>query len=229
MVPCPLCLTAAFSLAVRLARYAWCFAAQVSHLARSRTAGFGQSLHSPRDLASSRLTWAMRRCSSLRSGVWFLCWSYFCCSSCLASTSAGVGSGRRFGVAFLRGLLMVGFRFSLALGPPPALLGFGNRKLNSKVRPTALGSGVCDTSIRRKWPTFCVSLRLRGLPFRRDIPHLTLPSWSGWTVMAPPPGWSCWACRLRSAALPARPPGPPGYARSGPRNPGPWGSPGRPR
>ena len=39
MVLCPLCLAAAFSWAVRLARDAWCFAAQVSHLIRSGTAG----------------------------------------------------------------------------------------------------------------------------------------------------------------------------------------------
>ena len=114
MVPCPLCLAAAFSLAVRLDRDAWCFAAQVSHLVRSGTAGFGQSLHSPRDLASSRLAWATRRCSSLRSSVWRLFWSYSRRACFLASTSAGVGSGRRFdvrsfGAAFLLGFLTFGF------------------------------------------------------------------------------------------------------------------------
>ena len=51
MVPCPLCLAAAFSLAVRLDRDAWCFAAQVSHLVRSGTAGFGQSRQRPSSLA----------------------------------------------------------------------------------------------------------------------------------------------------------------------------------
>ena len=93
MVLCPLCLTAAFSLAVRLDWDAWCFAVQVSHLVRSGTAGFGQSLHSPRDLASSRLAWATRRCSSLHSSVWRLFWSYSQRTCFLASTSAGVGSG----------------------------------------------------------------------------------------------------------------------------------------
>ena len=42
----------------RLTRW---FSAQVSHLVRFGTAGFGQSLHSSRDLASSRLAWATRQ------------------------------------------------------------------------------------------------------------------------------------------------------------------------
>ena len=104
MVPCPLCLAAAFSWAVRLARDAWCFAAQVSHLVRSGTAGFGQSLHSPRDLASSRLAWAALGCSSLRSGVWALFWSFSRPLFTLASTSAGVGARLGLGCFASRGL-----------------------------------------------------------------------------------------------------------------------------
>ena len=75
-----------------------CFSAQVSHLVWSGTVGFGQSLQMPSFLASSRLAWAMRRRSSLRSGVWRLFRSYFRRFSSLASTCAGVGSTRGLGV-----------------------------------------------------------------------------------------------------------------------------------
>ena len=94
-----------------------CFSAQVSHLVWSGTVGFGQSLQMPSFLASSRLAWAMRRRSSLRSGVWRLFRSYFRRFSSLASTCAGVGSTRglgvlgvrSFGTTFLGGFLTYGF------------------------------------------------------------------------------------------------------------------------
>ena len=94
-----------------------CFSAQVSHLVWSGTVGFGQSLQMPSFLASSRLAWAMRRRSSLRSGVWRLFRSYFRRFSSLASTCAGVGSTRglgvlgvrSFGTTFLGGFLTFGF------------------------------------------------------------------------------------------------------------------------
>ena len=139
-----LCWDALFLACLRCSR---CCSAQVSHLIWPWMVRAQQSTHSPRALASFRLAWVWWRCSSLRSGVLFLFRSYSCRFSFLASTSAGVGSGQRFGVAFLRGLLMVGFRFSfrdffsLAWGPPPAFCGLGNVKVNSKVRPTARGSG----------------------------------------------------------------------------------------
>ena len=141
-----LCWDALFLACLRCSR---CCSAQVSHLIWPWMVRAQQSTHSPRALASFRLAWVWWRCSSLRSGVLFLFRSYSCRFSFLASTSAGVGSGQRFGVAFLRGLLMVGFRFSfrdffsLAWGPPPAFCGLGNVKVNSKVRPTARGSGAC--------------------------------------------------------------------------------------
>ena len=130
--------------------YSRCCSAQVSHLIWPWMVRAQQSTHSPRALASFRLAWVWWRCSSLRSGVLFLFRSYSCRFSFLASTSAGVGSGRRFGVAFLQGLLMVGFRFSfrdffsLAWGLPPALLGSGNGMVSVKVRPTAPSCGVCE-------------------------------------------------------------------------------------
>ena len=153
MVLCRLCLPAAFSSAVRLARDAWCFKVQFSHLALFGTVGFGQSLQMPSFLASSRLVWTTRRCRSLRSGDWFLFRSYSRCVFFLASTTAGVGSGWRsgccaFGVAFLLGFLTFGLLggfctggFLVFWGPPPAFCGLGNVKVNSKVRPTARGSG----------------------------------------------------------------------------------------
>ena len=66
--------------------------------------GFGQSRHSPRALASSRLAWATLRCSSLRSGVWALFWSCSWPLSTLASTSAGVGARLGLGCFAARGL-----------------------------------------------------------------------------------------------------------------------------
>ena len=64
------------------------------------SSGMGGSPHPtqiPRSLALSLLSWVMRRFSSLRSGVWALRRSYSRCLSCLASTSAGVGSTLAFG------------------------------------------------------------------------------------------------------------------------------------
>ena len=173
MVPCPLCLAAAFSWAVRLDRDAWCFAAQVSHLVRSGTSGFGQSLQMPSFLASSRLAWATRCSSAFRSGVWPRFRSYFRRFSALALTSSGVGSGWRsgccaFGVAFLLGFLTFGFLggfrtggFLAFWGPPPVFCGFGNVKLNSKVRPTARGSRVSFWPFRSWFSSTC---RLRFSP-----------------------------------------------------------------
>ena len=70
----------------------------------------------PRSLALFLLAWVLRRFRSLRSGVWARWRSYSRRLSCLASSSAGVGSTRGFGVlgwgvAFFR--LVV---FCLALG-----------------------------------------------------------------------------------------------------------------
>ena len=78
------------------------------------------STQMPRSLALSLLCCVLRRFSSLRSGVWFRWLSYSRRVSCLASSSAGVGStlgfgvlgwGAARGVAFFR---LVGF--FLALG-----------------------------------------------------------------------------------------------------------------
>ena len=116
------------------------FAVHFSHLDRFVIAGFGQSLQSPRRLASSRLAWATRRCMSFRSDVWALFWSY-CRRACfLASTSSEVGSGRGDACwalcVALRGVLFPAC-FALVGGLPPALLGFG------KGRVIVEGSAYC--------------------------------------------------------------------------------------
>ena len=78
--------------------------------------GAPHSTQMPRSLALPLLSWVLRRINSLRSGVWARWRSYSRRFSCLASSSAGVGSTRGFGVlgwgvAFFR--LVV---FCLALG-----------------------------------------------------------------------------------------------------------------
>ena len=83
------------------------------HRGQGLTEGTGQM---PRSLALFLLAWVLRRFRSLRSGVWARWRSYSRRLSCLASSSAGVGSTRGFGVlgwgvAFFR--LVV---FCLALG-----------------------------------------------------------------------------------------------------------------
>ena len=125
------------------------FAVHFSHLDRFVIAGFGQSLQSPRRLASSRLAWATRRCMSFRSDVWALFWSY-CRRACfLASTSSEVGSGRGDACwalcVALRGVLFPAC-FALVGGLPPALLGFGKGRVNSKVRPIAHSCGQDEGS-----------------------------------------------------------------------------------
>ena len=167
---------------------------QLSHLVRFGTAGFGQSLQSPRRLASSRLAWATRRCSSFRSGVWSLFLSYSRRACFLASTSSGVGSGRRsafgaFGVAFVLGFLTFGFLggfctggFLAFLGPPPAFCGFGNGNVYSKVRPTARGSGE-TVWLTGAWPgPKGLSPRGRGNPALLAVDlglDGSIPAWAG--------------------------------------------------
>ena len=89
----------------------------------------------------SLLSWVTRRYNSFRSGVWAHWRSYSRRFSCLASSSAGVGSTRgfgflAFGVAF-RDVFTAGL-FQL-WGCPPLLAGFGREKVNSKVWPIARG------------------------------------------------------------------------------------------
>ena len=131
-----------------------CLSRQTSHLIWSWIAGFRQSQQSPRDFASARLAWVLRRCSSRRSGVWGLFRSYFRPFSALALTFLGFVLGWRsvccaFGVAFSLGFLTVGFRRGsctggcLSLrGPLPVFCGLGNGKVYSKVRPIARGRRV---------------------------------------------------------------------------------------
>ena len=127
-----------------------CLSRQTSHLVWLWIAGFRQSLQSPRDLASARLVWALRRCSSFRSGVCDLFCSYFRPFCALALAFLGFGSGWRSvsGVAFLVGFLTFGFQRGSCTGGClclwghlPAFCGLGNGKVYSKVRPIARGSG----------------------------------------------------------------------------------------
>ena len=91
-----------------------CLSRQVSHLICCGVARFRQSLQSPRDLASARLVWALRRCSSFRSSVCCLFCSYFRRFSTLSFTFPGFGSGWRsvwcaFGVGLLGSFLACSF------------------------------------------------------------------------------------------------------------------------
>ena len=92
----------------------------------------------------SLLSWVLRRINSLRSGVWAHWRSYSRRFSCLASSSARVGSTRGFGVlgwgVAFRDVFTAGL-FQL-WGRPPLLAGFGREKVNSKVWPIAHSCGA---------------------------------------------------------------------------------------
>ena len=94
----------------------------------------------------SLLSWMRRRIHSLRSGVWARWRSYSRRFSCLASSSAGVGSTRGFGVlgwgVAFRDVFTAGL-FEL-WGRPPLLAGFGREKVNSKVWPIARSCRLRD-------------------------------------------------------------------------------------
>ena len=98
----------------------------------------------------SLLSWVLRRINSLRSGVWARWRSYSRRFSCLASSSARVGSTRGFGVlgwgVAFRDVFTAGL-FQL-WGRPPLLAGFGREKVNSKVWPIAHSCGLNWGSIR---------------------------------------------------------------------------------
>ena len=79
--------------------YSRCRLAQVWQRVSSGMGGATpHSTQIPRSLALFLLAWVLRRFSSLRSGVWARWRSYSRRLSCLASSSAGVGSTRGLGV-----------------------------------------------------------------------------------------------------------------------------------
>ena len=116
----------------------------------------------PRSLALSLLCCVLRRFSSLRSGVWFRRLSYSRRVVCLASTSAGVGWTRGFGVLGWGAALGVAFfrlvGFCLALGFAAGFLrgvmdflGFPRRLGSSKVKlstKTCLLEGLIPVAAR---------------------------------------------------------------------------------
>ena len=78
--------------------YSRCRLEQAWHRVSSGMGGAPHSTQMPRSLALSLLSWVLRRINSLRSGVWARWRSYSRRFSCLASSSARVGSTRGFGV-----------------------------------------------------------------------------------------------------------------------------------
>ena len=119
--------------------YSRCRLEQAWHRVSSGMGGAPHSTQMPRSLALSLLSWVLRRINSLRSGVWARWRSYSRRFSCLASSSARVGSTRGFGVldwgVAFRDVFTAGL-FQL-WGCPPLLAGFGREKVNSKVWPIA--------------------------------------------------------------------------------------------
>ena len=95
-----------------------CLSAQVGQRVWPGLAGFGQLLHRPSSLAFRRLSWAMRRRYSLRSGLWLLVRSYSRRACTAFSLSCTFFSGAR--VAFRRGFGVMG----CGAGFPGRLLGF---------------------------------------------------------------------------------------------------------
>ena len=134
--------------------YSRCRLEQAWHRVSSGMGGAPHSIQMPRSLALSLLSWVLRRINSLRSGVWARWRSYSRRFSCLASSSARVGSTRGFGVlgwgVAFRDVFTAGL-FQL-WGRPLLLAGFGREKVNSKVWPIAHSCG--DTRGRsKKYPT----------------------------------------------------------------------------
>ena len=72
--------------------YSRCRLEQAWHRVSSGMGGAPHSTQMPRSLALSLLSWVLRRINSLRSGVWARWRSYSRRFSCLASSSARVGS-----------------------------------------------------------------------------------------------------------------------------------------
>ena len=128
--------------------YSRCRLEQAWHRVSSGMGGAPHTLQMPRSLALSLLSWVLRRINSLRSGVWARWRSYSRRFSCLASSSARVGSTRGFGVlgwgVAFRDVFTAGL-FQL-WGRPLLLAGFGREKVNSKVWPIAHSCGA-NTSI----------------------------------------------------------------------------------
>ena len=124
--------------------YSRCRLEQAWHRVSSGMGGAPHSIQMPRSLALSLLSWVLRRINSLRSGVWARWRSYSRRFSCLASSSARVGSTRGFGVlgwgVAFRDVFTAGL-FQL-WGRPPLLAGFGREKVNSKVWPIAHSCGL---------------------------------------------------------------------------------------
>ena len=144
--------------------YSRCRLEQAWHRVSSGMGGAPHSIQMPRSLALSLLSWVLRRINSLRSGVWARWRSYSRRFSCLASSSARVGSTRGFGVlgwgVAFRDVFTAGF-FQL-WGRPPLLAGFGREKVNSKVWPIAHSCGGTRSSIVNCQHDMGLSPRGRG-------------------------------------------------------------------
>ena len=164
--------------------YSRCRLEQAWHRVSSGMGGAPHSIQMPRSLALSLLSWVLRRINSLRSGVWARWRSYSWRFSCLASSSARVGSTRGFGVlgwgVAFRDVFTAGL-FQL-WGRPPLLAGFGREKVNSKVWPIAhsCGGTSCPSSFNQN--TKGLSPRGRGnLVAEADnkVGIGSIPAWAG--------------------------------------------------
>ena len=105
------------------------------------------------------------------AGVWARWRSYSRRFSCLASSSAGVGSTRGFGVlgwgVAFRDVFTAGL-FQL-WGRPPLLAGFGREKVNSKVWPIAHSCGGTDNAAVDDVQINGLSPRGRGNPVKNFL------------------------------------------------------------
>ena len=164
--------------------YSRCRLEQAWHRVSSGMRGAPHSIQMPRSLALSLLSWVLRRINSLRSGIWARWRSYSRRFSCLASSSARVGSTRGFGVlgwgVAFRDVFTAGL-FQL-WGRPPLLAGFGREKVNSKVWPIAHSCG--ETSLMLGIISSQRGLSPRGRGNRNwklssPLPNGSIPAWAG--------------------------------------------------
>ncbi len=164
--------------------YSRCRLEQAWHRVSSGMGGAPHSIQMPRSLALSLLSWVLRRINSLRSGVWARWRSDSRRFSCLASSSARVGSTRGFGVlgwgVAFRDVFTAGL-FQL-WGRPLLLAGFGREKVNSKVWPIAHSCGVSPGCCLIHRDMVGLSPHLRGNlvvggPYGVTI--RSIPAWAG--------------------------------------------------
>ena len=195
--------------------YSRCRLEQAWHRVSSGMGGAPHSIQMPRSLALSLLSWVLRRINSLRSGVWARWRSYSRRFSCLASSSARVGSTRGFGVlgwgVAFRDVFTAGL-FQL-WGRPPLLAGFGREKVNSKVWPIAHSCGGTPPLVPVAGGVSGLSPRGRVNPqpqVHSDLLNGSIPAWAGeprrprkskWTSRVYPRVGGGWMCKSATKVI----------------------------